>query len=50
MGLVDRNRNIIAIKGAGEMATGVAVRLKRAGFSKIFIMCSTTIIIPGREL
>ena len=38
MGLIDRNRSIIAIKGAGEMATGVAVRLKRAGFSKIFMM------------
>jgi xanthine dehydrogenase accessory factor len=38
MGLIDRNRSIIAIKGAGEMATGVAVRLKRAGFLKIFMM------------
>jgi xanthine dehydrogenase accessory factor len=31
-------RIIIGIKGAGEMATGVAVRLKRAGFSRIFMM------------
>lgn len=38
MGLIDRKRSIIAIKGAGEMATGVAVRLKRAGFSNIFMM------------
>ncbi|MBW1636764.1 MAG: EF2563 family selenium-dependent molybdenum hydroxylase system protein [Deltaproteobacteria bacterium] len=31
-------RTIIGIKGAGEMATGVAVRLNRAGFSRIFMM------------
>ena len=35
---VDLFRTIIAIKGAGEMATGVTVRLKRAGFSRIFMM------------
>jgi xanthine dehydrogenase accessory factor len=35
---INRNGIIIAIKGAGEMATGVSVRLKRAGFSKIFMM------------
>jgi len=31
-------KTIIGIKGAGEMATGVAVRLSRAGFSRIFMM------------
>ncbi len=35
---VDLFRNIIAIKGGGEMATGVTVRLKRAGFSRILMM------------
>lgn len=35
---IDRGRSIVAIKGAGEMATGVAVRLNKAGFSKIFMM------------
>lgn len=34
----DLFRRIIAIKGGGEMATGVTVRLKRAGFSRIFMM------------
>lgn len=29
---------IIAIKGAGDLATGVAVRLIKAGFSRIFMM------------
>ncbi len=38
MGLIDRNKSIVAIKGAGEMATGVAVRLKKAGFLRIFMM------------
>ncbi len=38
MRLIDRNKSIIAIKGAGEMATGVAIRLKKAGFSRIFMM------------
>lgn len=38
MRLIDLNRIIIGIKGAGEMATGVAIRLKRAGFSRIFMM------------
>ncbi len=38
MGLIDWSRTIIGIKGAGEMASGVAVRLKRAGFSRIFMM------------
>lgn len=38
MGVIDRRRSTVAIKGAGEMATGVAVRLKRAGFRKIFMM------------
>ncbi len=35
---VDWSRIIIGIKGAGEMASGVAVRLKRAGFFRIFMM------------
>ncbi len=34
----DLRKCIIGIKGAGEMATGIAVRLKKAGFSKIFMM------------
>lgn len=38
MELIDRKKSIIAIKGAGEMATGVAVRLKNAGFSRIFMV------------
>ena len=38
MGPIDWRRIIIGIKGAGEMATGVAIRLKRAGFSAIFMM------------
>lgn len=38
MVLIDRSRSIVAVKGAGEMATGVAVRLNRAGFSRIFMM------------
>lgn len=38
MGLINRNKSIVAIKGAGEMATGVAVRLKNAGFLRIFMM------------
>jgi xanthine dehydrogenase accessory factor len=29
---------MVGIKGAGDIATGVAVRLKRSGFSKIFMM------------
>jgi len=37
-GLIDRGAGIVAIKGAGEMATGVAVRLRRSGFSRIFMM------------
>lgn len=35
---IDWSRAIIGIKGGGEMATGIAVRLKRAGFSRIFMM------------
>jgi len=35
---IEFSRTIIGIKGAGEIATGVAVRLKRAGFSRIFMM------------
>lgn len=31
-------KRIIAIKGAGEMATGVAIRLYRAGFGRVFMM------------
>ena len=38
MGLIDRNSSIVAIKGAGEMATGIAVRLKKSGFARIFMM------------
>jgi xanthine dehydrogenase accessory factor len=38
MEVIDWNSIIVGIKGAGEMATGVAVRLKRAGFSRIFMM------------
>lgn len=38
MELIDRKKSIVAIKGAGEMATGVAVRLKNAGFSRIFMV------------
>jgi len=38
MEAIDWQEMIIGIKGAGEMATGVAVRLKRAGFSRIFMM------------
>jgi xanthine dehydrogenase accessory factor len=32
------DETIVGIKGAGDIATGVAVRLKRSGFSKIFMM------------
>lgn len=38
MAPVDRTNTIVGIKGAGEMATGVAVRLKRSGFSSIFML------------
>ncbi len=38
MGLIDWSRIVIGIKGGGEMASGVAVRLKRAGFPRIFMM------------
>jgi len=38
MGPIDCSKSIIGIKGGGEMASGVAVRLKRAGFSRIFMM------------
>jgi len=38
MGEVGWSKTIIGIKGAGEMASGVAVRLKRAGFFRIFMM------------
>lgn len=38
MGPIDWSRTIVGIKGGGEMATGIAVRLKRAGFSRIFMM------------
>jgi xanthine dehydrogenase accessory factor len=38
MGIADWNKTIVGIKGAGEMATGVAVRLKRAGMCHIFMM------------
>lgn len=37
-GETDWRRIVIGIKGAGEMATGVAVRLTLAGFSRIFMM------------
>ena len=32
------DERIIAIKGAGEMATGVAIRLYRAGFHRLFML------------
>ncbi len=32
------DETIVGIKGAGDIATGVAVRLTRSGFSKIFMM------------
>ena len=38
MTAIDPGQLSIGIKGAGEMATGVAVRLKRAGFDRIFLM------------
>jgi xanthine dehydrogenase accessory factor len=38
MGPIDWSRTIVGIKGGGEMATGIAVRLKRAGFARIFMM------------
>jgi len=38
MGPIDWSKIIIGIKGGGEMASGVVVRLKRAGFSRIFMM------------
>lgn len=38
MAPVHRKNTIVGIKGAGEMATGVAIRLKRSGFSRIFMM------------
>lgn len=38
MAAVDPQRVVIGIKGAGDLATGVAVRLWRSGFSRIFMM------------
>lgn len=38
MASIDLDRLIIGIKGAGDIASGVAVRLKKSGFSKIFMM------------
>ncbi len=38
MAAIDWSGIIVGIKGGGEMATGVAVRLKRAGFPRIFMM------------
>lgn len=38
MAPVDRANTIVGIKGAGEMATGVAIRLQRSGFSKLFML------------
>ena len=38
MALINTGGIIIGIKSAGEMASGVAVRLYRAGFTKIFMM------------
>ncbi len=38
MGQFELDNHIIGIKGAGEMATGISVCLKRAGFSRIFMM------------
>lgn len=38
MALIHPSLLTVGIKGAGEMASGVAVRLKNAGFGKIFFM------------
>jgi len=38
MGSVDWSKVVVGIKGAGEMASGIAVRLNRAGFGMIFMM------------
>lgn len=38
MAPVNRTDTTVGIKGAGEMATGVAIRLKRSGFSRIFML------------
>ncbi len=35
---IDWSKCIVGIKGAGEMATGIAVRLRCAGFNRIFMM------------
>ena len=37
-GSIDLSNWVVGIKGAGEMASGIAVRLKRAGFNRIFMM------------
>ncbi len=38
MAAIDHSNLVICIKGAGEMATGVAVRLKRSGFTRILLV------------
>lgn len=38
MSVCDLSERIIAIKGAGDMASGVAVRLRKAGFLKILML------------
>jgi len=38
MKVIDRKNSIVVIKGAGEMATGVAVRLKKSGFLRIAML------------
>lgn len=38
MTAIDCSNLVICIKGAGEMASGIAVRLKRSGFTKILLM------------
>ncbi len=38
MATIDLERVVIGIKGAGDIASGIAVRLKKSGFSKIFMM------------
>ncbi len=38
MKVIDRKNSIVVVKGAGEVATGVAVRLKKSGFVKIAML------------
>lgn len=38
MNSIDWSKVVIGIKGAGEMASGIAVRLTRAGFRRTFMM------------